>query len=70
MAVDSGDSPIRISPGPEDRVEDVVVDGVRGQKVTTPQGNVYYMLPDPVGRIGTQAPGSNVRVPQFVIKEF
>ncbi len=70
VAVDSGDSPIRISPGAQDKVEDVVVDGQRGERVTTPQGGVYYVTPDPVGRIGTQAPGANLRVPQWVVKEF
>lgn len=65
-----GDTPVTISPGPNDRVEDVVVNGERGLKVTTPDGSVYYLLPDqrdtglrPFGDTG-------LRVPMQVIRQF
>lgn len=70
VANDSSDSPIRIGPGTQDKVEEVTVDGQRGMKVTTPQGGVYYMVPAPADSVGTQPPGSRLRVPLWVIKEF
>ena len=70
MATESSDSPIRIGPGAQDKVEEVVVEGQLGMKVTTPQGGVYYLMPAPVDAVGTQNPGSRLRVPLWVIKEF
>ena len=70
VATDSSDSPIRIGPGEQDKVEEVTVGGQRGMKVTTPQGGVYYMMPAPDDGVGTQPPGSRLRVPLWVIKEF
>ena len=70
VATESSDSPIRIGPGAQDKVEEVVVEGQRGMKVTTPQGGVYYLMPAPVDAVGTQNPGSRLRVPLWVIKEF
>ena len=70
LAPDSGDRPIEIGPGPNDKVEEIVVDGQRSLKVTTPGGKVYYMVPDPAENVGTKGPGPNLRVPKWVIKEF
>lgn len=70
VATDSSDSPIRIGPGSQDKIEEVVVDGQRGMKVTTPQGSVYYLMPAPADSVGTHSPGSRLRVPLWVIKEF
>lgn len=70
VVTDSSDSPIRIGPGTQDKVEEVTVGGQRGMKVTTPQGGVYYMMPAPDDAVGTQPPGSRLRVPLWVIKEF
>jgi len=70
LGPDSGDRPIEIGPAPNDKVEEIVVDGQRSLKVTTPGGKVYYMVPDPAENVGTRGPGTNLRVPKWVIKEF
>ena len=53
VAADSGQGAIRIGPGASDQVEEIMVDGERGMKVTTPQGGVYYLVPDPADKFGT-----------------
>jgi hypothetical protein len=62
--------PIEIGPGPNDKVEEFMIDGQRGMKVTTPQGRVYYLVPDSAENVGTQGPVSHGRVAKWLIKEF
>jgi len=65
-----GDQAITISPGPNDQTEELIIDGQRSLKVTTPEGNVYYLMQDQRD-IGIRHPtDSGVRVPQWVIKQF
>jgi hypothetical protein len=65
-----GQESITITPGPDDKVEEVVLNGQRAVKVTTPDGSVYYLMPDqrdagirPLGDTG-------LRVPMRVIRQF
>jgi hypothetical protein len=68
----STEQPVQITPGPNDKVEETVVNGRRTVRVTTPQGLVYYLIEDP----GVGGPGrregldQGLRVPMWVIKEF
>lgn len=68
----SAERPVQITPGPNDKVEETVVDGRRTVRVTTPQGNVYYLVED----AGLGGPGrrdgldQRIAVPRWVIKEF
>ena len=65
-----GDQAVTITPGPNDQVEDFIIDGQRSLKVTTPDGNVYYLLQDQRD-VGVRQPtDSGLRVPQWVIKQF
>ena len=61
---------LTITPGPNDKVEDITLNGQRAVKVTTPDGSVYYLMPDqrdagirPFGDTG-------LRVPMRVIRQF
>ena len=46
------------------------MDGQRGVKVTTPDGGVYYLMPDQRDA-GIRPPGdTGLRVPMRVIKQF
>src|SRR5258708_7775435 len=63
MASDVSESPIRISPGSNDLVEDVIVDGQRGVKVTQSDGSTYYLLPAPATGPLRESTDSGVRVP-------
>lgn len=68
----SSERPVQISPGLNDQVEEVVVNGRRTIRVTTPQGNVYYLVED-AGDGGTgrrEGLDQRIRVPTWVIKEF
>lgn len=67
---DVNESPIRISPGSNDQVEDVIVDGQRGVKVTQPDGSTYYLLPAPTTGSLREQTDSGVRVPLWVIRRF
>ena len=60
--------PVRISPGPNDRVEETVVDGRRVVRVTTPNGAVYFL--DDREQAPETAAGRPVRVPLWVIRQF
>ena len=69
---DVTEAPVRIVPGPNDRVEETVIDGKRVVKVTTPGGAIYYLRDDlgesPAGRRDSLDQG--IRVPLWVIREF
>lgn len=65
-----GEAPVTITPGPNDRVEDVTVNGERAVKVTTPDGSVYYLMPDQRDA-GIRPHGdTGLRVPMRVIRQF
>jgi hypothetical protein len=64
------EAPVTITPGPDDKVEDVVVNGERAVKVTSPDGSVYYLMPDQRDT-GIRPPGdTGLRVPMRVIRQF
>ncbi len=69
---DSTETPIRITPGAAEQIEEIVIDGKRVVRVTTPGGAVYYLRDDlgesPGGRRDSLDQG--IRVPLWVIKEF
>jgi hypothetical protein len=67
-----GDQPVTISPGPNDVVEDIVIDGKRAIRVTQPGGRVYLLVQieatsNPDVRTGL---GGGVRAPTWVLREF
>jgi hypothetical protein len=68
----TGDQPVTISPGPNDVVEDLVIDGKRAIKVTQPGGRVYYLVQVEASsnRDVRTGLGGGVRAPTWVIKEF
>ena len=64
-----GDAPVRIAPGPDDQIDELVVEGKRVIRVTTPSGLVYYLKDDAPMTMG----GANdkpMRVPMWVIHNF
>jgi hypothetical protein len=69
---DVSETPVRITPGPNDQIEETVIDGKRIVRVTTPAGAVYYLRDDlgesPGGRRDSLDRG--IRVPLWIIKEF
>jgi hypothetical protein len=66
------EAPVRITPGPNDQIEETLIDGKRVVRVTTPGGAVYYLRDD----IGDSQAGrrdsldQGIRVPLWVIREF
>lgn len=65
------EAPVSITPGPNDRVEEIVVNGERAVKVTTPEGTVYHLVPDQRDTTGMRPFGdSGLRVPMRVIRQF
>lgn len=62
------EAPVRITPGPNDRVEETVVDGRRVVRVTTPNGTVYFL--DDRDQAPEGPTGRPVRVPLWVIQQF
>ena len=69
---DASETPVRISPGANEQIEEIVIDGKRVFKVTTPAGAVYYLRDD----LGESQGGrrdsldQGIRVPLWVIHEF
>ena len=71
MAIEGpGDAPVRITPGQNDQIDELVVEGKRVIRVTTPSGLVYYLRDD----AGITPPGGvldrPLRVPLWVIHTF
>ena len=62
------EAPVSITPGPNDRVEEALVDGRRVVRVTTPSGAVYFL--DDREQAPETAAGRPVRVPLWVIRQF
>jgi len=69
---DVSEAPVRISPGENEQIEELVIDGKRVVRVTTPAGAVYYLRDDlgetPAGR--REGLDQGIRVPLWVIHEF
>ena len=69
---DLSETPVRITPGANEQIEELVIDGKRVIKVTTPAGAVYYLRDD----LGQSQGGrrdsldQGIRVPLWVIQEF
>jgi hypothetical protein len=69
---DVSETPVRITPGANEQVEEIVIDGKRIVRVTTPGGAVYYLRDD----LGESQGGrrdsldQGIRVPLWVIHEF
>lgn len=69
---DLSEAPVRITPGANEQIEELVIDGKRVIKVTTPAGAVYYLRDD----LGQSQGGrrdsldQGIRVPLWVIQEF
>ena len=64
-----GDAPVRIAPGQNDQIDEMVVEGKRVIRVTTPGGLVYYLRDDdPVS--GGGPIDRPMRVPLWVIHTF
>ena len=69
---DISETPVRITPGPNEQIEEIVIDGKRILRVTTSLGAVYYLRDDlgesPGGRRDSLDQG--IRIPLWVIHEF
>ncbi|MFM9967947.1 MAG: DUF2782 domain-containing protein [Burkholderiales bacterium] len=65
-----GDAPIRIAPGLNDQIDEIVVEGKRMVRVTTPSGLVYYLKEDPSITPRGGAIDQPVRAPLWVIHTF
>jgi hypothetical protein len=67
-----GDQQVRITPGQNDQLEEVVRDGKRIVKVTQPDGRVYYIQeqPDPGESPVIDGLVPRLRPPRWVIIEF
>jgi hypothetical protein len=69
---DMSETPVRITPGANEQIEELEIDGKRVIKVTTPAGAVYYLRDD----LGESQGGrrdsldQGIRVPLWVIQEF
>lgn len=69
---DASETPVRITPGANEQIEEIVIDGKRVVRVTTPGGAVYYLRDD----LGESQGGrrdsldQGIRVPLWVIHEF
>ena len=69
---DVSERPVRITPGANEQIEEIVIDGKRVVRVTTPGGAVYYLRDD----LGESQGGrrdsldQGIRVPLWVIHEF
>ncbi len=66
-----GEAPVQIEPGGNAQTEEIVVNGQRVVRVTTPNGAVYYLIEDRGDGQGVRNsldPG--VRVPLWVIRQF
>lgn len=72
VATDLSEVPVRITPGANEQIEELVIDGKPVIKVTTPSGAIYYLRDDlgqsPGGRRDSLDQG--IRVPLWVIQEF
>ncbi len=64
------EQPIMITPGQNDQIEELQVNGKLVLKVTQPSGRVYYLEEDPANPVSRDGLGNILRVPMWVIREF
>ena len=65
-----GEAPIRILPGQNDQIEEIVVGGKREIRVTTPSGLEYRMKEDDLVAPRGGPTGAPLSVPLWVIQSF
>ena len=65
-----GDAPVRIAPGQNDQIDEMVIEGKRVIRVTTPSGLIYYLRDDSPTNTGGGAIDRPLRVPLWVIHTF
>jgi len=65
-----GEQPIMITPGENDQIEELVINGQLVVKVTQPSGRIYYLREDPANPAARDGLGNRLRVPMWVIREF
>lgn len=67
-----GEPGVEIQPGPNDQVEEIVVNGQRVVRVTRPGGSVYYLVEDRGDGAGVRNGSLDIglRVPAWVIRQF
>ena len=65
-----GDTPVTIGPGLNDQVDELVVEGKRVIRVTTPTGLVYYLKDEAPITSGGGAIDKPMHVPLWVIHTF
>ncbi|MEO7403853.1 MAG: DUF2782 domain-containing protein [Burkholderiales bacterium] len=68
----TSDRGVRLSPGTDDRVDEVVIDGKRTVRVTNANGTEYYLVEDlGDGTVtGQNAQDSRFRAPRWLILQF
>ena len=64
------EQPIMITPGENDQIEELQVNGKLVLKVTQPTGRVYYLQEDPANPVSRDGLGNILRVPMWVLREF
>ena len=71
-AESASDRGVRLSPGADDRVDEVVIDGKRTVRVTNANGTEYYLVEDlGDGTVtGQNAQDSRFRAPRWLILQF
>ncbi|MGC2518926.1 MAG: DUF2782 domain-containing protein [Burkholderiales bacterium] len=65
-----GEPPVTIEPGKGGQTEEQVINGQHVVRVTTPSGNVYYLIEALGDGLRNQSLDSGVRVPLWVIHQF
>ena len=65
-----GGDAIRIAPGGNEQIDEVVIDGRRVVRVTTPNGLVYYLKDDPAITPRGGPIDQPLRVPLWLIQSF
>lgn len=68
----SNERGVRLSPGADNRVEDLVIDGKRNVRVANPDGSEYYLIEDlGDGTVtGQNSQDSRIRTPRWLILSF
>ena len=64
------EQPIMITPGQNDQIEELQINGKLVLKVTQPSGRVYYLQEDPANPVSRDGLGNVLRVPMWVLREF
>ena len=64
------EQPITITPGENDQIEELRINGRLVLRVTQPSGRVYYLQEDPANPVSRDGLGNILRVPMWVLREF